>query len=406
MNKLYALKGRLINGVADHAIEDGLVAVEGERITYAGPRAGYAPPPETEVIDIGAGTILPGFIDCHAHMAGGESEPFGRRSHFDSLLTASHHLSLLLDAGFTYIRDMSLFGGALARAVNRGEVRGPGIMPGGRVLSPTAGHVDLFTSLPLEMMQQLSTVGYLADGVEGCLRAVRLQFREGARFIKICATGGVSSEVDGLDDVQFSDAEIAAMCAEAARHGTYVAAHCSNAAGALQALENGVMCIEHGIDLCDRAIEIMAEKSVPLVTTLFVSNLVATHPGFPDFMRKKGQQAWQSHSASMMKARAAGIRIAYGTDFGNSQNTPFLGNGMEFRAIVNAGFTPMEAIKIGTINGAHVCGMADQIGSLEAGKQADIAVVAGNPLEDIEALTHASRVHLVARRGKIEKNIL
>jgi imidazolonepropionase-like amidohydrolase len=392
--------------VGDNAIKDGCVVVDGEAIAYAGPIEGYAPNGEMEVIDAAGGTILPGFIDCHTHMVGGHDGPLSGCTHLDSVLSAAHHMGMLLDAGFTFIRDMSIYSGALARAVERGEVRGPGVMPGGRVISPTAGHSDSPAGLPVELLQQLNPIGFLADGVEGCLRAARMQFRDGAEFIKICATGGVSSAVDGLDDIQFSDQEIEAICAEAARHGTYAAAHCSNAKGTLQALRNGVMCIEHGIDLDDKCIEIMVRKSIPVVTTLFVSNLVATHPGYPSYIREKGKKAAQRHIKSMLKAREAGIRIAYGTDFTNSPNTPYLGNGMEFQAIANAGFTPIEAIKIGTANGAYVVKRANEIGTLKAGKQADIVVVDGDPLADVSVLGHASHVKLVVRRGRIEKRCL
>ena len=398
----YAIRGRVIDAVSPEPLEKGIVLVCDGEIVYVGPESGCSLPPDAEVIDAGSGTILPGFIDCHAHMCGGEE---ANRSHFDRLLTAAHHMGLLLDAGCTYIRDMSLFSGALKRAVARGEVRGPAVMPGGRVLSPVAGHVDLLTHLPVDVQNAVSAVGYTADGVDGCLKAVRRQFREGAEFIKICATGGVSSEVDGLDDVQFSDEEIAVMTAEAARRGAYVTAHCSNAKGALQALKNGVRCIEHGIDLDDECIRIMAEKDIPLVTTLYVSNLVATLPDFPEFMREKGKKAARSHTASMMRARQAGIRIAYGTDFSNSKNTPLLKNGREFCAIAEAGFTPMEAIRIGTINSAHVIRRENRLGSLEAGKQADIVVVSGNPLEDISVLADASHVRLVMQGGVIKKRV-
>lgn len=397
----FAIQGRIIDAVSDIPIENGLIVIRGADIVYTGPSAGYELSDEFEVINAGSGTILPGLIDCHAHLSGSEGTGPDSR---DRLLTAAYHMGLLLDAGFTTIRDMSGFSGALKRAVARGHLRGPNVMAAGKVLSPSAGHVDLAPHLPVELSNRFDDLGCLADGVDGCLKAVREQFRNGAECIKICATGGVSSAVDGLDDVQFSDEEISVMVQEAMRHGTYVCAHCSNAAGTYQALKNGVLCIEHGIDLDDRCLELMVKKHVPVVTTLYVSNLVATLPDFPAFMREKGKKAAQSHQKSLLRARDAGLCIAYGTDFSNSQNTPYLANGLEFRAIVNAGFTPMEAIKIGTINSAHVVKRAERIGSLECGKQADIIVVDGNPLQDIETLTHADHVKLVVQNGKIVKH--
>lgn len=401
----YAIKGRLIDGISNQTVEKGLVVTEGERIVYAGDERGYSLSPDTSVLQLEGGTILPGLIDCHTHVTG-SADLIGRsRGHFDCLLTAARDLGTLLDAGFTYIRDMTVFSGALKRAVANGTVRGPGIVSGGRVLSPTAGHVDHWPHFPAELVAGFDATGFLADGVEGCLKATRAQFRDGAEFIKICATGGVSSSVDGLDDVQFSDEEIAVIAAEAARHGTYVAAHCSNASGTLQALKNGVTCIEHGIELNEACLEIMAKKDIPVTTTLFVSNLVATSHDFPAYMVEKGKKAAEKHIRSMRMAKDAGICIALGTDFSNSVNTPFRRNGMELRAIVRAGFTPMEAIQIGTAHGAKVLRLEDRIGSLEAGKQADLIVLDGNPLEDIELLTDAEHVRLVMQKGNIVKDI-
>jgi len=404
--KPYAIKGRIIDGVSDAPVEEGLVVVDQGLIAYAGGVQGYKLAEDTEVIDADGGTILPGFIDCHTHITGGGEDHLLGATHYDNILSATHQLGLLLDAGFTFIRDMSSYSGALSRAVRRGAIRGPDIMPGGRVLSPTAGHADFSADIPPEFTWQLSGSGGTCDGVEGCLKAVRLQFRDGAEFIKICTTGGVSSAVDGMDDVQFSDEEIAVMCAEAARHGTYVASHCSNTAGTYQALVNGVRSIEHGDRLDDRCIALMKERDIPVVTTLYVSYLLATVKDYPAYMIEKGSASLPLHRESLHKAHAAGVRVAFGTDFSNSKNTPLLRNGLEFWAMVDAGFTPMEAIRFGTINGAHVCKRADKIGSLERGKQADIVVVDSDPLTNIDILTHSDHVKLVVRHGKIEKKTL
>jgi len=176
---------------------------------------------------------------------------------FDAILSAAGQMGKLLDAGFTTVRDMSVFSPALKRAQQAGIVRGPKVIAGGRMISPTGGHGDLMPQLTPVEQKRLNTISCIADGVQECLQTVREQFRDGAEFIKICATGGVSSQVDGLDDVQFSDDEIRVMAEEADRHGSYVAAHCSNARGTAHALRNGVRCIEHGIELNDECIELM-----------------------------------------------------------------------------------------------------------------------------------------------------
>ena len=166
--------------------------------------------------DYGENRILPGFIDCHAHLTGqNDAGDFSNGTLFgDQLLGAAYQCGLLLDSGFTGIRDMSVAGCYLSRAVERGILRGPKIMPGGQVISNTSGHLDLDMSKTKEQQNQESPIGYLVDGPVDAMLGVRKQFRMGAKFIKICATGGVSSPSDRLDDVAFSDEERDAVSAE------------------------------------------------------------------------------------------------------------------------------------------------------------------------------------------------
>ena len=403
------LKGRVIDGVADEALENGAVLVEGERITYAGPLAGCPEAaPGTRVVEAGAGTIMPGFIDVHAHLTGQEDAGgfAGGKLFGDQLVGAVSEASMLLDAGFTGLRDMSLAGVYVSRGVERGAIRGPRIVPGGRILGVTGGHIDLEPWLPKDESNEHDPLSVLCDGPDECVRAVREQFRLGARFVKICATGGVSSPLDRPDDVQFSPEEMRAIVGEAKRHHSYVTAHCTGYEGAYQALLAGVECIEHGIALTQREIDLMAERDVPLVTTLDVSLGVARIEGLPDWMHEKAVMCAENSLRTIEMARKAGIRIALGTDFTNSENSPYQRNGLEFEAMVRAGMTPMESIKAGTINAAHVMRMEDQIGSLEAGKLADVVVVDGDPLEDIWCLTDADHVQLVVKGGVVEKDAL
>lgn len=405
----YLLKGRVIDSVSDAATEDGAVLIQDDKIAFAGRLADCPPVEGAEVIAVPDGTILPGFIDCHAHFVGegpGKADPY-TTSHYELLLNAAHDIGILLDAGFTSARDMSLFGPYLKKAISRGVVRGPRIMAGSRILSVTAGHGDMDTRFSTDYVQQQSPYTWLVDGVAECIKGARLQFREGAEFIKICATGGVSSQVDGLDDVQFSMEEVRAIVEEAERHGTYVAAHCTGNAGTVQALQAGVKSIEHGIHLDERCIELMVKNDVTLVTTLSVSLGIPNMKGrLPDWLWERGCKCADANRRSIDMARRAGIRIALGTDYSNSPNTPYAENGKEFGAIVSAGFTPMEAIKIGTVNAAHLMRMSDQIGTLEAGKLADVVVAQGNPLENIAVLAHKDHIKAVFKNGVMEKNTI
>ena len=406
--KTYLLKGRVIDAISETPLEDGLVAVCGDRIIYAGPEAGFQPLPDAETITVKNGTIMPGFIDCHAHLTGDEDAgSFADGRLFgDQLLGAAYQTGLLVDAGFTGIRDMSEAGLYLSRAVDRGILRGPKIMPGGKVLGITSGHIDFQPHMSKEDFNRMDHLSYLMDGVEDCLRGVREQFRAGAKFIKICATGGVSSPTDRVDDVAFSKEELETIVAEAGRHHTYVCAHCTGYEGAYAALKAGVTCIEHGVMLTQREIDLMAEMDATLVTTLSVSLGVANIPGLPDWMAAKARLCAEANIKTIDMARKAGIRIAFGSDYSNSKNTPYLQLGREFEAMTRAGMTPMEAIKAGTINAAHLMLASSETGSLEQGKLADLVIAQGNPIDDINTLTTADNIKFVMINGQIRKNTI
>ena len=396
----YALTGRLIDVTNKTTIEKGVIVFEGERICYSGPQAGQKLPADSKVIE--ADTILPGFIDCHMHLTGetdagdfADGRLFG-----DQLMGAAYQCGLLVDAGFTGVRDMSEAGLYLSRAQERGMLRSPRIIPGGKLLGITSGHVDDHPELTKEEANRCNHMSRMCDGKDDCVRAVREQFRAGAKFIKICATGGVSSPTDRVDDVQFSKEELEAIVQETKRHHSYVTAHCTGNEGAYQALLAGVECIEHGVMLTEREIRLMAEKNVPLVTTLAISLGVSKMPGLPAWLTKKAADCAEFNKRTIAMAREAGLTIAFGSDFSNSPNTPFLHLGREFTAMTEA---VMEAICAGTINAAKVCRIADETGSLDTGKYADIVLVKGNPLEDITILSDAGNIEGVFIHGKREK---
>ncbi len=401
---MLVLYGTMIDGISDQALEHAMVVVEEDRILYAGQEGSYPVPEGTQSVRIEDAFILPGWIDAHIHMSGGESRNRCGDTRDDLLLTAMKDYTELVDSGITGIRDMSAFGIALKRAGEKGILTGPAIFPGGRVLSVTAGHCDFDTVITPEEANKRDVTGYIMDGVEGCLKGVRLQFREGAEFIKICATGGVSSAVDNVNDIQFSNEELKVIVEEAERHGTYVAAHCTGTAGTLQALKAGIGCVEHGVMLDEECIELMVNNNVPLVTTLTVALGLADMKNLPEYMMRKAVSIKESAMKSFEMARKAGIRVALGTDYSNSVNTPFSGIGKEFYSLTRCGYTPMEAIKAGTMNGAYLMKRDHETGSITAGKKADLMVVKGNPLKNIKVLSDAVNVKLVLINGKICKN--
>ena len=342
---------------------------------------------------------------CHAHLTGEEDagEYAGGKLFGDQLLGAAWQLGRILDSGFTGVRDMSEAGLYLSRAVERGVLEGPRIVPGGKVLGITSGHVDSCIEQDREYFNAHDHLSYLMDGPDDCVRGVREQFRMGAKFIKICATGGVSSPTDRVDDVQFSPEELRTIVGEAKRHHSYVTAHCTGYEGAYQALLAGVECIEHGVMLTQREIDLMAERQVPLVTTLDISLHVADIPGFPDWMHRKALQCRENSLRSYAMARKAGICIALGTDYSNSNNTPYRSLGKEFLAMEEAGFSRLEALRAGTVNAAKVM-RVDRLGLLKTGYHADIVVCDGDPLEDLHCVSGAEHIRIVVAGGRVVRS--
>jgi imidazolonepropionase-like amidohydrolase len=400
-----AILGRYVDVINGTVIEDGAILTEGKNIIFAGQKADAPITEEYQCYSLEGGTVLPGFIDCHAHIVGAEDCLAIPRDKM--ILKATYDLKALLNSGFTAARDMTQMSANLKWAIEHGYIDGPHLVPGGQVLSITSGHGDADTNYPYDYAKD-NVLTFLMDGVEGCLKGVRKQFREGAEFIKICATGGVSSMSDGLEDVQFSDEELKVIVEEANRHGSYVAAHCSGLAGAKQALKAGIKTVEHGIHLDEECVEIMKQNGCSLVTTLDISFHVGDMPGLPEYMAVKAKQCAVANRKSIELVHKAGINVALGTDYSNDEksHTKFKVIGKEFKAICDGGFTEMESLQIGTINGAKVMKMEEKIGSLDAGKFADVVIVEGNPLENIEVLGDADYIRFVMKEGKIYKNTI
>ena len=403
MEDVKVFLGRVIDAVRDGAVEDGAVVTEGERIVYAGSRSGMPDTGDAPVYTCENATLMPGFIDAHIHLVGSESIHRSGSTPYDLLLTTVRDLGDLVDAGVTGVRDMSAFGRPLRDAVAMENIRGPRIMVGGRVLSMSSGHCDFDTTRSVEECNRDDLTGYMMDGPEACYRGVREQFRQGAEFIKICATGGVSSAVDDVNDQEFSPEELAVIIGEAKRHNTYVSAHCTGTSGTLAALKAGIGCVEHGVMLDRACCEIMAANHVALVTTLSVSLGIADMKNLPAHMMRKAQGVREAAMNSYRLAHEYGIMVALGTDYSNSPNTPFHSIGKEFYSLTRCGYTPMEAIRAGTIHGARLMKRDHEFGTLEKGKLADMCMVSGNPLEDIQVLADADRVQMVLIGGRIEK---
>jgi imidazolonepropionase-like amidohydrolase len=356
------------------------VTIENGRISAVGSEA----PAGSVVTDLGDVTLLPGFIDSHVHLTseieGDWTLRAAREGPPDEALRGVANARKTLLAGFTTVRNVGAGGFtdvALMKAVDKGEVDGPHIVPAGHSLGITGGHCDQ-TGFAPEVLQMGPREG-IADGVAGLVEAVRQQVKYGAQVIKICATAGVLSFEATVGAQQPSDAELRAVVDEARRHGLKVAAHAHGAEGILAAVRAGVASIEHGSILTDEILAEMKQRGTYLVPTTYLRDIV--REDLPEPLRSKRKSIAETAKASHRKAIEAGVKMAFGTDAGVF---PHGQNAREFASLVSRGMTPLDALRNATINAADLLGVTDR-GEIAPGKLADFVALPGNPLEDIRA---------------------
>ena len=296
----------------------------------------------------------------------------------------------------------------LKQAVETGVVAGPRMQISIAVLTITGGHVDFWMRSGNEFHLLPAYPGFpdgRCDGVDGARQKVREVLRAGAEVVKICATGGVLSPTDHPEFTQFSPEELDVIVREAAyRRGTKVMAHAQGAEGIKNALRAGVHSIEHGIFLDEEAIELMLERGVFLVPTLLAPLAVleiGEKGGIPEHAIRKSREVIEIHSDSISRAYRAGVKIAMGTDAGVM---PHGTNLRELGLMVNIGMNPMETIVATTKTAAQCLGWQDRVGTIEAGKLADIIIVRANPLQDIKSLEKTDNIVFVMKDGKVFKD--
>jgi imidazolonepropionase-like amidohydrolase len=391
-------------------ILDGCVVLDGPTIAYAGPTAGAPATPGAGIYRVAA--VLPGLWDCHAHFMGVFTPDLAELATNAPALTAmraARDAAVALRAGFTSVREVGGLGVWVGRAVVEGTVKGPNVFGAGAVLSPTGGHADLHM-YPVHWVCDLADrIGMLrqCDGVPECLRAVRLQLREGARLIKVCASGGVMSQVDDPIHQQFSHNELRAIVEEAGQAERIVAAHCHGKPGIMAALEAGVRTIEHGTYIDDECAEAMLECDAVLVPTrLIVEEFLAygAAAGMPDYAQRKLLAVADRHAEAIGIAHEHGVRIAAGTDVGGSGTTTparWGQNGAELGYLVKHGLSALEAIEAATATAPSTLGpQAPQSGQLQPGYDADVIALSGDPSVDIGILADPTNVTHVWRGGE------
>jgi len=398
---------RLIDGTGAAPINNAVIIITDNKITAVGSASSVSIPSDVKVIDLGDVTLLPGFIDAHTHLVGrvlgdpeGDTAPVKDYESFVAILSVRHARDTLM-AGFTSVRNVGASGRfddmALRKAINEGWTPGPRMESAGHAIGITGGHCDENGFRP--GLVQLGPVDGVADGPEQIRQAVRLQIKYGADVIKTCATGGVLSEGDAVGATQYSFEELKALVDEANKLERKVAAHAHGTEGIKLAVRAGVSSIEHGSFLDEEGARLMVERGTFLVPTLSAAEAVerAAKTGVLKGLRaEKALAAAAAVRRSIKLAVASKIQIALGTDAGVIVHGT---NAREFFLMVDwGGMTPMESIMAGTINGAKLLGWDKNLGSITAGKWADIVAVSGDPLKDIHNM---EKVVFVMKNGVV-----
>ena len=400
--KIAIRAGRLIDGKSDTPILNALIVIEGDKIVSVS--VGGAPPAGVEVIDLSKATVLPGFADVHTHVllngditAADYDEQLLKESIPYRAILAARNARIALENGFTSIRDVETEGAMYAdvdvkTAIARGEVPGPRMQVATRAMAPTGMYPLLGYSWELKVPVGVQTV----DGVEGARKAVREQVMYGADWIKYYSDRRYHFEDDGVlhSMVNFTDEEAKAIVEETHRLGKKVAAHCIGSDGIAAALRAGVDTIEHGDGFTDALLDEAAKKGVYWVPTITVGAYVAPGRG------GNWVKMVDLEKIAFQKALKKNVKIALGTDAGGF-DWKQLNEAEEFVYYANYGMTPMQAIRAGTVVPAELLGWSDKVGTVEAGKWADIVAVSGDPLKDITELKH---VKFVMKAGTVYKN--
>lgn len=414
MDKTLLLRNaRIIDGNGGAPLDDHSVLVKDGRIAEIAPSAALPTPPDATEIDLSGKTLLPGFIDCHVHIMGNPDPRLSpRMSNIPirdatylkgrALLQAVTAARKTMEAGFTTIRDLGAPNDVfvLRDSLAAGEHPGPRLLSAGKGITHTGGHGTEYSN----------DMAHVADGADEVLKAIRYQAVAGADAIKIIGGTRPALSPPFRGRAGYTTEELIPGIEEAHRAGIKVAAHAhSHTEGIKNCIRAGVDSIEHGFPLDAAAADMMAERGTFLCPTLSVNPAAQqaieeglwTYPGSEEQMKR--MEAYARETIAL--AKSAGVKIALGTDA--AMPLVFHGdNAHEFELMVEYGLTPMEAIVAGTRNAADNIGLLDEIGTIEAGKAADLVVVNGDPLENIGILRDPTSIALVIKEGQVVEGTL
>ena len=402
--------GRMLDMTSNKIQKEVSIYIEGNTITAI--KEGFVEAgKDDQIINLKEHTVLPGLMDMHTHL----TMQFGPSVYLDRFQQEAADISFksvvfakrTLDAGFTTVRDLGdsyNITVALRRAINAGLIDGPRIYTAAKSIATTGGHADPTNGITSALRPETTPENGVIDGPAEAAKAVRQRYKDGADLIKITATGGVLSVAKNGQNPQFSEAELVAIVATANDYDMHVAAHAHGAEGMKRALRAGVKSIEHGTYMDDDVINLLKKFDAYYVPTIIAGKWVAEKSKidgfFPEIVRPKAATIGPIIQETFGRANKAGVNIAFGTDSGVSEHGR---NAEEFVYMVEAGMTPIEALKAATVNTAELLGISETLGTLEVNKLADIIAVKGNPLDDV---TKLQRIEFIMKDGKVYKKPL
>jgi imidazolonepropionase-like amidohydrolase len=403
--KTYIWCGTLIDGISKEPKKNMTIVIEKNKIIAV--ENGFSQPGTNDKsIDLKTKTVTPGWIDCHVHLAH-ETNPNRYLETFqlndvDYAYRSVVFAKKTLMAGFTTVRDA---GGdiviSLKKAINQGLLEGPRIFAAGTPIGSTGSHGDPTNGYRSDLMGDPGPRVGVANGIDECIKAVRQRYKEGSDVIKIMATGGVLDVSTNGSGAQYTEEEMKAIVQTARDYGLKVMAHAHGAEGIKRALRAGVISIEHGTLMDDECIELFKKYGAWYVPTIIAGKSVSDSAKIPNYfpavVAKKAIEIGPKLQGTFAKAYKAGVKIAFGTDAGVYKHGM---NWLEFTYMIEAGMTPMDAIKSATINAADLLGMKDQLGIIEVNKIADIVAVDGDPLKNSQVF---GKVVFVMKDGVVYK---
>ncbi len=398
--------GTLIDGKNKQTQSQVTIVVDGNKIVSVD--KGFTQPGQNDkVVDLSAKTVMPGLIDMHVHLESETSrDALVKRftlNEADIAFQSTVYAKKNLMAGFTTVRDCGGSGVnvALRNAVNAGTVVGPRIFAAGKSIATTGGHADPTNGSRKELMGDPGPKEGVINGPDDARQAVRQRYKEGADFIKITATGGVLSVAKDGSGPQFTQEEVNAIVLAAKDYGMHTAAHAHGAEGMKRAVLAGITTIEHGTLMTDEVMELMKQKGTYHVPTIIAGKSAAEYAKIPGYYHPlvvpKALEIGSKIQENFGKAYKKGVKMAFGTDAGVY---PHGENAKEFGYMVEGGMPSIEALLSAMQVNANILGMGDKIGSIEAGKLADVVAVDENPITNIKTM---EKVTFVMKDGVIYK---